>query len=214
MKHWKRIICIVTVALFGILAAACTNTGNSTSATEKIRTEERSSASDAEKANGKRVLVAYYSASGNTKEVAKTAAETLGADIYELTPVHPYTDADLNYRDKASRISKEHDDPNRYTELANPTPPNFADYDVVLIGAPMWWHEAAWTINDFLTKNDFTGKSVVPFVTSYSDPLGDSGKKMEALAGTGNWQEGMRFSGTVSKSDVETWAKGLKFWQQ
>ena len=117
----------------------------------------------------------------------------------------------MNYRDKSSRVFKEHEDANRHTALADPTPEKFADYDVVLIGAPMWWHEAAWPINDFLTKNDFTGKTVVPFVTSSSDPLGDSGKKKEALAGTGKWQQGMRFSGGAAKSDVETWAKGLKF---
>ena len=148
---------------------------------------------------------------GSTKAVAETAAQTLHADLFEITPAQPYTDADLDYRDDASRVSKEHNDPNRHTELQNPTPPNFSSYDVVLVGAPIWWHEAAWPINDFLTKNDFTGKTVVPFVTSYSDPLGDSGKKMEALAGTGNWQEGMRFKGRGSQDEIEAWAKGLKF---
>ena len=170
-----------------------------------------SSASSTSSAGGHKILVAYFSASGNTKAVAEVAAKTLGADLYELNPAQPYTEADMNYRDKSSRVFKEHEDANRHTALANPTPEKFADYDVVLIGAPMWWHEAAWPINDFLTKNDFTGKTVVPFVTSSSDPLGDSGKKMEALAGTGKWQQGMRFSGGVAKSDVETWAKGLKF---
>ena len=81
----------------------------------------------------------------------------------------------------------------------------------MLVGAPVWWHEAAWPVNDFLTKNDFTGKTVVPFVTSYSDPLGDCGKKMAALAGTGNWQEGMRFMGRGSKEEITAWAKSLKF---
>lgn len=215
MKHWKRMIGIVALAVFGLVAAACGGTesaassGASTSTAAKTQASASSSGTAA--ASGKKILVAYFSATGSTKAVAETAAQALDADLYELNPVQSYTDSDLNYRDETSRVSKEHNDPNRHTELSNPTPPNFASYDVVLIGAPMWWHEAAWPVNDFLTKNDFTGKTVVPFVTSYSDPLGDSGKKMEAIAGTGKWQEGMRFMGRGSKDEIESWAKGLKF---
>ena len=217
MKNWnivKRMVRTVLLVALGLLATACGGTGSSSaqsSSSSSSAAAAASSTSSTSGAGGHKILVAYFSASGNTKVVAEVAAKTLGADLYELNPAQPYTEADMNYRDKSSRVFREHEDANRHTALADPTPEKFADYDVVLIGAPMWWHEAAWPINDFLTKNDFTGKTVVPFVTSSSDPLGDSGKKMEALAGTGKWQQGMRFSGGAAKSDVETWAKGLKF---
>lgn len=217
MKNWnivKRMVRTVLLVALGLLATACGGTGSSSaqsSSSSSSAAAAASSTSSTSGAGGHKILVAYFSASGNTKVVAEVAAKTLGADLYELMPAQPYTEDDMNYRDKSSRVFREHEDANRHTALADPTPEKFADYDVVLIGAPMWWHEAAWPINDFLTKNDFTGKTVVPFVTSSSDPLGDSGKKMEALAGTGKWQQGMRFSGGAAKSDVETWAKGLKF---
>ena len=217
MKNWnivKRMVRTVLLVALGLLATACGGTGSSSaqsSSSSSSAAAAASSTSSTSGAGGHKILVAYFSASGNTKVVAEGAAKTLGADLYELMPAQPYTEDDMNYRDKSSRVFREHEDANRHTALADPTPEKFADYDVVLIGAPMWWHEAAWPINDFLTKNDFTGKTVVPFVTSSSDPLGDSGKKMEALAGTGKWQQGMRFSGGAAKSDVETWAKGLKF---
>lgn len=213
MKNWKRMLGIVALAALGLVTAACGGTGStaSSSSNAAVKTQPAASAPKPATASKKKILVAYFSATGSTKAVAETAAQTLHADLFEITPAQPYTDADLDYRDDASRVSKEHNDPNRHTELQNPTPPNFSSYDVVLVGAPIWWHEAAWPINDFLTKNDFTGKTVVPFVTSYSDPLGDSGKKMEALAGTGNWQEGMRFKGRGSQDEIEAWAKGLKF---
>ena len=216
MKNWnivKRMVRTVLLVALGLLATACGGTGSSSaqsSSSSSSAAAAASSTSSTSGAGGHKILVAYFSASGNTKVVAEVAAKTLGADLYELNPAQPYTEDDMNYRDKSSRVFREHEDANRHTALADPTPEKFADYDVVLIGAPMWWHEAAWPINDFLTKNDFTGKTVVPFVTSSSDPLGDSGKKKEALAGTGKWQQGMRFSGGAAKSDVETWAKGLK----
>lgn len=217
MKNWhqvKRLLLGAVLVVFGILAAACGGTENSSaqsSASSALAASPSSGSEAAASVNGHKILVAYYSASGNTKRVAETAAKTLGADLLELQPEQPYTDDDLNYRDHSSRVWKEHEDATRHVSLANATPENFKDYDIVLVGAPMWWHEAAWPINDFLTKNDFTGKTVVPFVTSFSDPLGDSGKKMQALAGTGNWQEGMCFAGGASEREVVNWAKGLKF---
>lgn len=213
MKQWKQIISIAALAMCGLFTAACGNQESATASNAGAAKTATSSANatQAAKADGKKILVAYFSASGNTKKIAETAATVLGADLYELKPAQPYTQSDLNYRNDASRVVKEHDDANRHVALANATPPNFADYDVVLVGAPMWWHEAAWPVNDFLTENDFTGKTVVPFISSYSDPLGDSGEKMAKLAGTGIWQTGACFTVSSSQSDVEEWAKGLKF---
>lgn len=159
--------------------------------------------------NGK-VLVAYFSASGNTEGVAKTIASTLNADLFELVPQTPYTSADLNWTNSGSRVNAEHDDPAKQdVKLAKNTVDNWADYDAVLIGYPIWWGAAAWPVNDFVKNNDFTGKTVIPFCTSTSSGLGQSGELLKDLAGNGNWLEGRRFSESPSDSDAAAWANGL-----
>lgn len=132
-------------------------------------------------ANAK-TLVVYYSATGTTERVAQMIANETGGSLWQLTPSQPYTSADLNYTDSNSRVVREHDSGNPHTELSNPTPDNWDEYDTVFVGAPIWWYQASWVINDFLQKNDFGMKTVVPFVTSVSSPLGDSDKKCK------NWQ--------------------------
>ena len=160
-------------------------------------------------------LVAYYSASGTTERIADYIAEEMNADVFVITPVNEYTDADLNWTDSNSRVVKEHNDPdNRHVELVQTVPDNFDSYDNVFIGYPIWWQEAAWVVDDFVTENDFTGKNVIPFCTSMSSPLGESGTKLAAMAGTGNWLEGIRFTSRSSESDVKEWARGLDLTKQ
>ncbi|WP_367180360.1 flavodoxin [uncultured Oscillibacter sp.] len=159
--------------------------------------------------NGK-ILVAYFSASGNTEAVANAIADTLDADLFELIPESPYTSADLNWTDSGSRVNAEHDDPAKQdVKLADTTVDNWADYDTVFIGYPIWWGIAAWPVNDFVKNNDFTGKTVIPFCTSTSSGLGQSGELLKEMAGTGNWQEGRRFTERASQSDIAAWANGL-----
>lgn len=135
-------------------------------------------------------LVAYYSASGTTERIADYIAEEMNADVFVITPVNEYTDADLNWTDSNSRVVQEHNNPDtRHVELVQTIPDNFDSYDNVFIGYPIWWQEAAWVVDDFVTENDFTGKNVIPFCTSMSSPLGESGTKLAAMAGTGNWLE-------------------------
>ncbi|MCM1062174.1 MAG: flavodoxin, partial [Eubacterium sp.] len=160
-------------------------------------------------------LVAYYSASGTTERIANFIAEEINADVFVITPVNEYTDADLNWTDSNSRVVKEHNDPdNRHVELVQMIPDNFESYDNVFIGYPIWWQEAAWVIDNFVTENDFTGKNVIPFCTSMGSPLGESGTKLAAMAGTGNWLEGIRFTSHSSKEDVKEWARGLDLTKQ
>ena len=155
-------------------------------------------------------LVAYYSASGTTKRIADYIAEEMNADVFVITPVNEYTDADLDWTDSNSRVVQEHNDlSNVHVELVQTAPNNFATYDNIFIGYPIWWQEASWVVNDFVTENDFTGKNVIPFCTSMSSPLGESGTKLEAMAGTGNWLDGIRFTSRSSEEDVKKWAKGL-----
>ncbi len=158
--------------------------------------------------DNKNVLVVYYSATGSTENVANYIANELGADIFEIKPVNPYTSADLNWNDENSRVSKEHNNENeRVVELESTNVPNWEKYDTVFIGYPIWWGIAAWPVNGFVEANDFTGKTVIPFCTSASSGLGDSGKNLQELAGTGNWLDGQRFSSVASENDVKEWVK-------
>ncbi len=157
-----------------------------------------------------KILVAYFSASGNTEAVANAIADTLDADLFEMVPETPYTSADLNWTNSDSRVNAEHNDPAKQdVKLADTTVDNWADYDTVFIGYPIWWGIAAWPVNDFVKNNDFTGKTVIPFCTSTSSGLGQSGELLKEMAGTGNWQEGRRFSERASQSDIAAWTNSL-----
>ena len=160
--------------------------------------------------NQGKTLVAYYSASGTTEKIATYIADAMNADLFEITPINEYTDSDLNWTDSESRVVREHNDlANVHVELVQNKPDNFDKYDNVFIGYPIWWQEASWVVNDFVTENDFTGKNVIPFCTSMSSPLGASGTKLAEKSGTGNWLDGIRFTSRSSEEDVQKWAKGL-----
>lgn len=151
---------------------ADTNSENTTDTTENTST-----------GNGK-TLVVYYSASGNTKDVAEKIAKITEADLFEIEPVEPYTDDD-------SRVSREHDDESlRDVELVSTTVDNWDSYDTVYIGYPIWWGIAAWPVDNFVKENDFTGKTVIPFCTAATSGIDDSGNLLEEMTGTGDWKEG------------------------
>ena len=152
------------------------------------------------------VLVAYFSATGNTEGVATAIAERLGVDAFAIEAAEPYTEEDLNYGDDASRTSVERADAR--PELARVTPDGWADYDTVLLGYPIWWGEAAWPLRTFAEGNDFAGKTVVPFCTSGSSGIGSSAELLAGLAGSGEWREGERFSAGAGDEAAE-WAAGL-----
>ena len=158
-----------------------------------------------------KTLIVYYSATGNTENVAKTIAATTNGDLLELEPVNPYSDADLDWTDDNSRVVYEHDNPDkRDVALVKNTVDNWEDYDTVFIGYPIWCGIAAWPVNGFIEANDFTGKTVIPFATSSSSGLGESGELLAEMAGTGDWQEGQRFRSGASESDVAAWVESLE----
>ena len=174
-----------------------TNNGNNNSTTDENITDDNIGSG-----TGK-TLVVYYSATGNTRGVAKKLAENLNADTFEIVPSDPYTDDDLDWNDDNSRVSKEHNDESlRDVELESTTVPNFDTYDTVLIGYPIWWGIAAWPVNSFVEANDFTGKTVIPFCTSSSSGIGNSADILEDLTKTGTWQEGIRFGTNPSDDDI------------
>ena len=137
-------------------------------------------------------------------------AEATGGDLFELEPAEPYTDADLNWTDENSRVTLEHEDESlRDIELVADTVDNWDSYDTVFIGYPIWWGIAAWPVDGFVEANDFTGKTVIPFCTSSSSGLGQSGELLAEMAGTGDWQEGQRFRSSASQEDVTEWVDSL-----
>lgn len=154
------------------------------------------------------VLVAYFSATGNTEGVATAVAERLGADVFAIEAAEPYTEVDLNYNDDASRTSVERADGTN-PELAQLTPDGWADYDTVLLGYPIWWGEAAWPLRTFVAGNDFADKTVVPFCTSGSMGIRGSAEGLEELAGSGDWRKGERFSAGAG-DEAADWAAGLE----
>ena len=157
-----------------------------------------------------KTLVVYYSASGNTERVGKDIAEAAGADLFEIVPTEVYTNDDLDWTNPDSRVSREHDDESlRDVPLTTTEVPDWNSYDTVFIGYPIWWGIAAWPVDTFAKNNDFTGKTVIPFATSSSSGMGQSGSLLADMAGTGEWQEGQRFSSGVSSDDVQSWVNGL-----
>lgn len=164
-------------------------------------------AADAQKG---KTLVVYYSATGSTKAVAGYIANTVGGDIFEIAPVEPYTSGDLDWTDDTSRVNREHDDPSlRTVELVSNTVDNWDSYDTVFIGYPIWWGIAAWPIDSFVTANDFTDKTVIPFCTSTSSEFGESGQLLADMSGTGVWSDGQRFPSNASEKNVTDWVNGL-----
>lgn len=217
----KKLTALLLSVVLVLSLAACGSANKPASSTTQPETSapteqpESSSTAPAESEpetqpeTGK-TLVVYYSASGNTERVAKDIAEAAGADLFEIVPTEVYTSEDLNWTNSDSRVSREHDDESlRDVPLTTTEVPDWDSYDSVFIGYPIWWGIAAWPVDTFVKNNDFTGKTVIPFATSSSSGMGQSGSLLADMAGTGEWQEGQRFSSGVSGDDVQSWVNGL-----
>lgn len=228
------IVIVVAVAGFALYRNSNTNTNNTeenitNNGQEEKQTEEsidneedtnmantESTVNNSEEAtntskSGNKILVVYYSAQSHTKAVAEKIAKNLNADIFEIVPEQVYSSEDLNWNNSNSRVSREHNDESlRDVKLKNTKVDNWEDYDTVLIGYPIWWGIAAWPVDTFVKANNFEGKTVIPFCTSSSSSLGQSGKLLEKEANSGNWQEGNRFSSSASDSDIQKWTDSLK----
>ena len=228
---WKKLLSLSLAAVMALSLAACgqsdttddsQSAGQSQEETstpaptptpengEDISTPDASEPEDSQSGESGGVLVVYYSATGNTEAVAGYIAEATGGDLFELEPAEPYTDADLNWTDENSRVTLEHEDESlRDVELVADTVDNWDSYDTVFIGYPIWWGIAAWPVDTFVEANDFTGKTVIPFCTSSSSGLGQSGELLSEMAGTGDWLEGQRFRSSASQEDVTEWVDSL-----
>ncbi len=203
------IICIVIGCILYFVLSNRTSENSSSNNTDN--TNENNENQISETALGDNILVVYFSAQNHTEAVAEKIASNLDADIFEIIPVDEYTSEDLDWTDDNSRVSREHEDESlRDVELQSTEVSNWDSYDTVLIGYPIWWGIAAWPVDSFVKANDFNGKTVIPFCTSSSSGIGESGELLANEANGGNWLEGYRFNSNPSDSDIDTWTDSLK----
>ena len=178
-----------------------------TAATDTDSANESTSAEDT--SDHSDILVAYFSATGTTKGVAERIASVTGGNLYEILAADPYTADDLNYNDSSSRSTSEQNDKNARPEIGSEDI-SLEGYTTVYLGFPIWWGEEPRILDTFVEKYSFEGITAIPFCTSGSSGIGRSGPNMEALAGSGTWLQGRRFSESVSEADIQSWIDGLK----
>ena len=220
----KKLLSILLAAVLVLSMAACgeTVTENNmgqlqvqqegTSSVEEPSAPHASSAPEAGKAGEETtegsVLVAYFSATGNTEGIAQHLQNILDADLYEIVPEMPYTDEDLNYNNDSCRANQEQNDsaarPGITGTLENPE-----DYDVVFLGYPIWWGQAPKVMYTFLENCDFGDAAIVPFCTSGSSGIGSSADGLQELTANAQWLDGQRFSGGASQDEVAQWVDSL-----
>ena len=220
----KKLTTILLVLVMAFSLAACGNTVDTPTNTPEEDNAQASADTPAETPSATetpadtvperprtgKTLVVYFSASGNTARVATDIADAVGADLFEIVPAEPYTSDDLNYNSSSSRVSREHDNETlRNVELSTAEVENWDTYDTVFLGYPIWWGIAAWPVSSFVTANDFAGKTVIPFATSASSGIGDSGTLLAQAADSGDWQDGQRFSSNAAAEEVQSWVNEL-----
>ena len=192
MRKHIRIITASMLIMALLALAGCGNTNDTTSETSNSDT-----------------LVVYFSATGNTKGVAEKIASITGADIYEIKAAQEYTDEDLDWNNKDSRTTHEQNDASVRPEIGS-DPVSLEGYTTIYIGYSIWWGEEPRIMDTFVENYDFNGITMIPFCTSGSSSIGSSGQNLEDNAGSGNWQEGARFSGGASEEELRSWIEGLK----
>lgn len=213
----RQFLQVAGASAAALLLASCS--GNSASSVSSSSVAASSEAASSAAASSEatstvtttgKTLVVYFSATGTTQGVAQTIADTVGADLFKVVPSDPYTSDDLTWTNNDSRVSREHNDEGlRAVALESTDVDGWDDYDTVFIGYPIWWGIAAWPMSSFVAVNDFTGKTVIPFCTSTSSGIGQSGNLLAELAGTGSWLDGQRFSRGSSEADIASWVNGL-----
>ena len=153
-------------------------------------------------------LVAYFSATGKTECLARQLAETVDADLYEIKPQVPYTEADLDWEDPNSRSTMEMKDPKSRPAIAGRIE-NMEEYDTVYVGFPIWWYVAPTIINTFLESYDMTGKTVVIFATSGGSGMGKTLEKLKDSCPGAELAEGIVLKNGMGTAEISDWLKSL-----
>lgn len=225
MKRILSMVCIFSL-LFALTACGSqsngTDSADSTAEPSVLQTdeaqadssvpsseEEEDEQADAEPESNAKILVAYFSATGTTKTLAKYAADAMAADLYEIIPEEPYTDEDLDYGNDQSRSSLEMNDPDARPSISGSVE-NMEQYDIIFLGYPIWWGDSPRIIASFVESYDFSGKTIVPFCTSGGSGIGSSAKNLYGLAASDvTWLDGERLKSASSREDIVNWIGGL-----
>ena len=181
-------ITFIMAALLAISLSACS---------QSKKTEQKSM----------KTLVAYFSATGVTKGAAQQLAQAAGGTLYEIQPEQPYTDADLDWRNKQSRSSVEMEDKSSRPAIKGKVD-NMADYDIIFVGFPIWWYTCPTIINTFIEQYDLKGKTVIPFATSGGSEIDKACNDLKAAYPDINWKPGKLLNGT-SQEELQEWIKSL-----
>ena len=196
---------IIMAAILSFCLTACSQNNN-----KKENKEASQNTETKEDTSMKKTLIAYFSATGNTKAAAQKLAKEFNADLYEITPEQPYTDADLDWRDKTSRSTIEMNDKSSRPALKDGGKvKNLEQYDVVYIGFPIWWYTAPTIINTFIEANDFTGKTIVPFATSGGSNIKKACEDLQTAYPKYKFGEG-KLLNSIDKGEIEKWAAKVK----
>lgn len=198
----KKLKAVFLSLLMALSLVACSQN------TEQAGQPVTDSGSAADGGEASKVLVAYFSATNTTEGVAEHIANGLNADLYEIVPENPYTDADLNYSDNNSRSTVEMNDPSARPAISGSVE-NMEQYNVVFIGYPIWWYDAPRIVSTFMESYDFAGKTIIPFCTSGGSGIGDSAANLEQLTSGARWLEGRRLNGGASQDEVMEWVNSL-----
>ncbi len=205
---------IRTIAVLSVLAllalAACGCNGKAETAKSGGPAPAQKAPSAAKgAAPDKGVLVVYFSATGNTKGVAEKIAGITGGSLYEIKAAKEYTGGDLDWNDPRSRATREHNDPSARPEIGG-EPVSLEGCSTVYLGYPIWWGEAPRIMDTFVESCSFDGITVIPFCTSGSSGIGNSGKELAKKAGSGQWLDGKRFGAGASEQEIRSWISGLQ----
>ena len=191
----KKFITLLMSAMMLMLLTAC----GSSDAANQTNTDNTAPTSN------NKILVAYFSCTGNTKHLAETAAAALNADIFEIKPKVPYTSADLDWHNENSRSTIEMKDDNARPEIAEAIS-NFDKYSTIIIAYPIWWSKAPKIIDTFVESYDFSGKTIIPICTSGGSEIGSSGSYLKTLtSSSAKWLDGQRFNTNVSVNEIKKW---------
>jgi len=191
----KKKLIIVLIAVLSII----TITG---CGTQKENNENKT---NNEKADNK-IAIIYFSATGNTEEVAKTINDITGGELIEIIPKNEYTSADLNYNDNNTRATKEQNDSSSRPEIKNNIN---VDYDVIYLGYPIWWGDVPHIILTFIDTYNLEGKTIIPFCTSGSSSIDNSMNTLKSYNKNINWVNGKRL--TNDKKEIENWINSLNY---
>jgi len=205
---------IFTLIIISLFLSACNSSRTETKTTASTTAQDELNMKNS--TDTPKILVAYFSCTGNTRAVAAHIADELNtqtaiADLHEIKPVVPYSSNDLNWRDDSSRASKENADTSSRPSISGSVK-NMENYDIVFIGYPIWWGQAPKIVYTFMESYDFSGKTIVPFCTSGSSGIGSSAVNLQKICSSNTvWLSGFRFAANASPSSIQTWLDELDF---